>query len=83
MLAASAVFVLLLPVTTRRLHIASTWASVLGRVTLGATVAVAVWTSTVVPFIGDDVIGGQWFHHATVAAALGTAFFAAVAWLSR
>lgn len=40
--------------------------------------------ATVVPFIGRDILGGQWFHHATVAtAAIGTTFFATVAWLSR
>ncbi|MCB1283728.1 MAG: hypothetical protein M9952_10275 [Microthrixaceae bacterium] len=68
----------------RRIRLASAIPTVVARTVLAFTVAVAVWTSVVVPLLDIEVATSPWFEHIVLAAtALGGAAIAAASWASR
>ena len=74
----------LVPVAGRRWRLDSTASAMIGHVTLAFTVAVALWSAAIVPFLPAGVVGGPVLEHAILAiGATGAVAFSAAAWLSR
>lgn len=76
--------ILLIPLVGRRWQLGRSAAAMIGHVTLGFTVAVAVWTAAFVPFLPAEIVGGAVMEHIIVGISAGGAVtFGAAAWLSR
>ncbi len=68
----------------RRLATRRGAAAMVGRATLGFTIAITVWTAMVVPFLPLELVTSATLEHLTLAAtATGSVAFGAAAWLSR
>lgn len=82
--AVAIILILLGPTLTRRKPKTPKAAALAGRWTLGFTIAVALWTSAVLPFLPLDVTSGAPLEHLTLAlTAAGSVAFGAAVWASR
>lgn len=74
----------LIPVLGRRVHVGTSATAIIGHLTLGFTLSVAVWTAAIVPFLPSAFVGGAFLEHLVMGiTAIGAVIFGATAWLSR